>query len=227
MALPWHTIDRVPTEEGILELRQRGERDYLIAIDGRVLMNSMTHRSEETLGKLVCKDLSGRHHPRVLVGGLGMGYTLKAVLDTLNEAATVIVAELNPVVVKWCLGPLAVLTDGAVIDPRVDVRIDDVALLIRRYANGEKQNKFDAILLDLYTGPYMHSHGHEDPLYGKFAINTTRKSLKPGGVFAVWGENYDSGFAKRLSEAGFVVSTHRSGKGGVRHVIYLGKSTAS
>jgi hypothetical protein len=224
MAQPWQTIECITTDEGPLELRQRGDRDFLITVDGRVLMNSMAHRSEVALGQLACGQLTDASHPRVLVGGLGMGFTLKAVLDTLPATGRVVVAELNPVVLDWCRGPLAVLTENATADTRVDVDVCDVAHLIRRYATGDLQEKFDAIILDLYTGPYVRSHRRDDPLYGSIAISTTRAALKPGGVFAVWGENYDTGFAKRLADSGFTTTLHRSGKGGSRHVVYLGRT---
>lgn len=224
MAQPWQTIERITTEAGTLELRQRGERDFLITVGGRVLMNSMAHRSEVALGQLACGHLTGAAHPWVLVGGLGMGFTLKAVLDALPAAGRVVVAELNSVVLKWCQGPLAVLTDNVAADTRVDVDICDVAHLISRHAKRDTGEKFDAIILDLYTGPYVRSHRRDDPLYGSIAINTTRAALKPGGIFAVWGENYDAGFAKRLADAGFTTTLHRSGKGGSRHVVYLGRT---
>jgi len=153
MALPWKTIESVPTESGPLELRQRGERDFLITIDGRVLMNSLASRSEEALGQLACAHLRDSVQPLVLLGGLGMGFTLKAVLDTLPATARVEVAELNPVVVAWCRGPLATLTDHAVSDVRVQLDTCDVTRPIRRYATGDALDKFDAIILDLYTGP--------------------------------------------------------------------------
>jgi spermidine synthase len=223
MARPWHIIDRVYTEAGLLELRKRGERDFLITVGGRVLMNSMANRSEVTLGQLACGHLKGFTQPRVLVGGLGMGYTLKAVLDTLPAKGRVVVAELNPAVLAWCRGPLAALTDSATADTRVEVEIGDVAHLLRRYAIDDALVKFDAVILDLYTGPYVGSHGRDDPLYGSLAIERTRAALTPGGVFAVWGEDYDAGFARRLAAAGFAVTHHRSGRGGSRHVVYLGR----
>ena len=117
MAQPWKTIESVSTVEGILELRQRGERDFLIMIGPQVLMNSLANRSEVVLGQLGCGHLKESESPRVLVGGLGMGFTLRAVLDTLPATARVVVAELNPTVVEWCRGPLAGLTHGAVDDP--------------------------------------------------------------------------------------------------------------
>ncbi len=223
MARPWRIIDRFSTEAGLLELRRRGDRDFLITVDGRVLMNSMAHRSEVALGQLACSHLKDLTHPRVLVGGLGMGFTLKAVLDSLPATGRVVVAELNPVVPRWCQGPLAVLTDHATADPRVKVEIGDVAQLIHRYAHDDSPEKLDSIILDLYTGPYVRSHKRDDPLYGSTAIEATCSALKPGGVFGVWGEDYDAGFAKRLTEAGFALTTHRSGRGGSRHVVYLGK----
>jgi spermidine synthase len=222
MALPWRTIETVQTDEGLLELRQRGKRDFLICVDGRVLMNSMAHRSEKALGELACAHLKAVAQSRVLVGGLGMGFTLRAILDTLPSSARVDVAELNPVVEAWCRGPLAALTDSAVTDARVTVNISDVTHLIRRHAADDALEKFDAIILDLYTGPYMHSHKRDDPLFGSVAIQITKAALKHGGVFAVWGEDYDAGFAKRLKQAGFLTTHHQSRRGGFRHVVYLG-----
>lgn len=225
MAHPWKIIDSVATKEGALELRQRGERDFLITVGGLVLMNSSAHRSEAALGQLACRHLKDHASPRVLVGGLGMGYTLRAVLDALPGTGRVTVAELNPVVLDWCRGPLAGLTDRAVADPRVTVEISDVADLIRRSAIDDKAEGFDAVVLDLYTGPDADSHKRDDPLYGSRAIERTRAALKPGGVFAVWGENYDAGFDKRLCAAGFSVTSERPGRGGLRHVVYVAKLT--
>lgn len=222
MAIAWKTIESVSTHEGLLELRKRGEKDFLITVDGTVLMNSMAHRSEMALGHLACSHLKDASRPRVLIGGLGMGFTLKAVLGILQAKAKVLVAELNPVVMDWCRGPLAQITDGAAIDPRVKVEICDVADLIHHYSKGDVSNKFDAVILDLYTGPYVRSHKSDDPLFGRAAINRARAALKSNGVFAVWGEDFDAGFAKRLSHSGFDSTRHQSVKGGYRHVVYLG-----
>jgi spermidine synthase len=222
MAQPWKIIDSVPTTAGILELRQRGARDFLITVGNQVLMNSLAHRSEVALGELACAHLRPQKAPRVLVGGLGMAFTLRAVLDQLPESGEVVVAELNPVVVRWCLGPLADLTGGAAADPRVTVDIIDVSARIRQ-STGNPAQAFDAIVLDLYTGPDAGSHWRDDPLYGSRAIATARAALKPGGILAVWGESPDAGFARRLAEAGFTVSTTRPGRGGLRHVVYIAK----
>src|SRR6478609_8071515 len=123
MALPWVTLASVPTAEGLLDLRRRGEKDFLITIGGRVLMTSAAHRSEDALAKLACAGLRAKRRARVLVSGLGMGFTLRAALDELADDAEVTVAELNAVVVDWCKGPLAPLTAAAARDPRVTVEI--------------------------------------------------------------------------------------------------------
>ena len=227
MAQPWTVVDSIPTSEGILELRRRGEKDFLITVGGLVLMNSRANRSELALGRLACAHLQESVSPRVLVGGLGMGYTLKAVLDALPMTGRVVVAELNPIVLKWCRGPLAGLTDSAVNDPRVVVEIADVADVIRRSRRNEKEEGFDAVVLDLYKGPHYRTHKRDDPLYGSTAISNTRESLKPAGVFAIWGENHDEEFNKRLCDAGFSVKSERPGRGGLRHVVFVAELQAT
>ena len=221
MSQPWKTIESVATDEGVLELRQRGERDFIITIGSQVLMNSMANRSEVVLGQLGCSQLKGSETPRVLVGGLGMGFTLRAVLDSLPPAAEVVVAELNPTVLEWCRGPLAALTNNAAGDPRVTVEIGDVARRIRRTAVNGGESRFDAIILDLYRGPHAKTHHTDDPLYGSRAIDNMRAALKPCGAVAVWGEQYDEGFDKRLRSGGFTVTTDRPGRGGLRHAVFL------
>ena len=222
MALPWKTLDRFTLEEeGVLELRQRGEGDFLITIDSLILMNSKAQRSEIALGELGCHGLKNHPGPRVLVGGLGMGITLRAVLDALPGTARVVVAELNPRILEWCFGPLADLTGGAAGDPRVTVEIADVADLIRR-SEGES---FEAIILDLYRGPHPKTDQLNDPIYGSRAIARTRAVLKPGGTFAVWGETPDSGFEARLAAGGFTVRCERPGWGGYRHAVWVARKT--
>lgn len=228
MAQPWKIIESIATEEGVLELRQRGEKDFLIMIGAQVLMNSMANRSEIVLGQQGCGHLKNNASARVLVGGLGMGFTLKAVLDSLPATAQVVVAELNPIVPQWCRGALAPLTSSAVSDPRVSVEIGDVADLIRRVAAGSGTDRFDAIVLDLYRGPHSRTDPVNDPLYGSTAIANARAVLKPAGVLAVWGENYDEGFVSRLQAAGFSVTAERPGRGGLRHAVFLARlETAS
>jgi spermidine synthase len=223
VALPWKTLDRCLTASGeTLELRQRGSGDFLITIGTQILMNSKAQRSEIALGKLGCQDL--RHHPapKILVGGLGMGITLRAVLEQLPATAEVLVAELNPIVYTWCLGPLAELTTAAAADPRVEVVITDVAELIRQ----SPAATFDAVILDLYRGPHPRTDGRNDPLYGSSAIERTRNALKPDGTLAVWGENPDTAFESRLAAAGFSVRVERPGKGGYRHAVWVAKKSA-
>jgi spermidine synthase len=224
MSRPWTTLDRVDTDEGVLELRRRGDHEYLITVAGRVLMASAAHRSEAALAEAACKRLAGRPRPRVLIGGLGMGFTLRAALDTLPAGAEVVVAELNPVVVRWCEGPLAELTGRALDDPRARVEIADVAELIRKAAAGGAGACFDAIVLDLYEGPREASGGASDPFFGRRALQTTRRALARGGVFAVWSEDRDDAFERRLAAAGFTVERLRPKSGGPRHVVYLAEA---
>ena len=213
MSLPWNTLDSFTTAEGRVELRQRGARDFLITVGPQVLMNSTAHRSEAALGRLACTHLHDHPGPRVLIGGLGMGYTLRAVLDTLPASGRAVVAELNPVIVEWCRAPLAALTDCAVADSRVTVEIGDVTDVIRRPSS--RSEPFDAIVFDLYTGPDAGSHKRDDPLYGSVAINHARMALKPKGMFAVWGEKYDAGFRTAPAKSRLFVSpvSARAGAG--------------
>lgn len=223
MARPWQVIDSVETPEGLLELRQRGEHDFLILIADRVLMNSYANRSEIVLSELACQALAGKKQPRVLIGGLGMAFTLKAALDNLSADSRVVVAELNPVVADWCRGPLAPLTAQAVDDPRVTVEIADVATLIRQAARQGGEARFDAIILDLYEGPCEAGKERGEYLYGKSALKRSRTALRPGGVFAVWSEDPDQAFEGRLRQAGFSFTRQRPGRGGRRHVVYIAR----
>ncbi len=218
MALPWKTLDQFTTEdEGILELRQRGKGDFLITVGSQILMNSKAQRSEIALGKLGCQNLQKHPAPRVLVGGLGMGITLRAALDTLPDTAQVVVAELNPAIHQWCLGHLSELTSGAASDPRVTVEIADVAELIQK----SPKASFDAIILDLYRGPHPQTDQQNDPIYGSLAIAYAHTALKSSGTFAVWGENRDKHFENRLNSSGFTVRCETPGKGGYRHAVWI------
>jgi spermidine synthase len=222
MAQPWQTIDKVDTPDGVLELRKRGDRDFLILIDNRVLMNSSANRSELELGRLASEAVARRPQPQVLIGGLGMGLTLRAALDALPDTASVVVAELNAVIEKWCRGPLAGLTGSAVQDRRVKVVIKDVAAVIADAAE-RPEKRFDAVVIDLYEGPGSKTDPVKDPFYGSRALERVLQALAPGGMFAVWGEAPDPGFEKRLAAAGFSFARERPGRGGLRHVVYLAK----
>jgi spermidine synthase len=216
---PFRLIESVPTPEGALELRQRGERDYMISVAGRVLMTSNIHQSELALAELGCAPIRARKGARVLIGGLGLGYTLRAALDALRPDAQVVVAELNEPVVRWCRGPCAVLTGNALGDPRVDVVVGDVAAAIRAAARGQR---FDAIVLDLYVGPGESAHATQ-ALYGREILQRTHQALTPGGVYAVWGETADAAFENRLRAVGFDAEHKRVQGGGPRHAIYLAR----
>jgi spermidine synthase len=214
---PWETLDAVDTDEGRLELRRRGD-DYVITVAGRVLMSSMAHLTEVAVAEMTCREVARREKPRVLIGGLGMGYTLRAALDNLPKTARVEVAEINDAIVRWCRGPLAGLTRNALKDPRASVVMEDVVLVIER-------GGFDAIILDLYEGPREAAKAEGDPFYGREALRRTRDALTPGGIFAVWSEDPDAAFEKRLRAAGFRVERRKPGKGGPRHVVYLARAS--
>lgn len=221
---PLRTLETVETKEGPLALLQRDAHDFLITVNGRVLMTSTAHRSEVALGAVACKRLATFASPKVLVGGLGMAFTLRAVLDRLPEGAKVTVSELNPVVEQWCKGPLAHLTDRAVEDKRVKVVIEDVTKTINRAANSGLEEKFDAIVIDLYVGPDAGTK-KDHPLYGAKACDTARRALRSGGIFAIWGEAYDVAFERRLQKVGFKARHEKPGKGGYKHVIYVAERT--
>lgn len=217
MSRPWEIVDRAATSDGELELRRRGPGDFLITVAGRVLMNSQANRSELALGERAAAAVASRPRPRLLIGGLGMACTLRATLDALPADADVLVAELHEAIVGWCRGPLAELTHGAVDDPRVTLRIGDVAELIRE----APAECFDALVLDLYEGPAPGARSRRDPHFGERALADAHGALAPGGVLAIWAEDPDPAFEDRLRRAGFEVRHERPGRGGRRHVVYL------
>jgi spermidine synthase len=216
------TIDRVATPEGDLELRRRAADDFLMCVGGRVLMSSAARRSEEALGELAEEALRISDAPRILIAGLGMGHTLRSALDRLPEAARVEVAELNPVVLRWCRTELAEQNGSAVLDTRVSVEIADVAQIIRAAATAEASNRYHAILLDLYEGPAA-APTQSDPFYGRQALESAHAALAPGGVLGVWSEEAAPGFERGMRHAGFDLERRRAGRGGRRHVIYLAR----
>lgn len=211
---PWKTLATAATDEGPLELRQRGDKEFLLVIGGRILMTSHERTSEERLATLACALLGAS--PRILIGGLGMAYTLRAALDALPTDARIDVAELVPEVEQWCRGPLSVLTNNAVADPRVTIIHGDVSRVIRKVAS----TTYDAILLDLYEGPHAASQRGDDRFYGPGALDRSSRALKAGGVLAVWSEDPDEAFLRRLRGAGYTVTVDRSGTTRV-HVVYL------
>lgn len=217
LARTWQVIDRSESEDGVLELRQRGPDDFHLCLDGRILMTSRASRSEEALGRWTAEAVADRADPCMLLGGLGMGLTLRAALEGLPDASRVVVAELTPKIRDWCAGPLRDVCAAALDDSRVEVVIDDVARVIRS-AHG----RFDAIALDLYEGAGpAPTHPDQDPFYGSAALERARRALRPGGVFARWCEQPDEAFERRIARAGFRdVEQLRSGRGGRRHSVY-------
>jgi len=217
---PWQILESVNTREGVLELRRRGERDFLMTIAGRVLMNSQHHRSEDVLSDVACAALGKKSRPCVLLGGLGMGYSLRAALDLLPPRAAVTVVDLNQKVVDWNRGPLGPLAKFPLADERVKVVVADVA----RVVANSRPGSYDAILYDLYEGPHNAINRDRHPLYGSEAIQRTRAALGPDGIFAVWSEESDPPFEERLKTNGFTVTRHKGGAGGRLHVVYLAQS---
>jgi spermidine synthase len=183
------------------------------------LMNSRLSGSEEALARLSCERIAGRIEPKILIGGLGMGFTLRAALAELGGDARITVAELVPAVVAWARSAMAEIFDGCVDDPRVTIRESDVGHVI-----GSGKSAWDAILLDVDNGPDGIVYKGNDTLYGAAGLGAARAALKSGGVLAVWSQGPDSGFTRRLKQAGFAVEEIKArahGKRGARHVIWI------
>jgi spermidine synthase len=218
--IPWKHLDtaRIP-DGGELRLMQRGAE--LSIMSGAIeLMNSRLSGSEKALADLACARVAARPMAQVLVGGLGMGFTLRAALAGLAADATVTVAELVPAVVAWARGPMAELFAGCLDDPRVLVREADVAEVI-----GEARSAFDAILLDVDNGPGGLNRDANDRLYSAAGLTAARRALRKGGVLAVWSAGRDRGFTRRLHSAGYAAEEVEvratGGRRGARHVIWL------
>jgi len=192
----------------------------MISIAGRVLMSSHIHRSETAVAELACAAIRGRPAPRILIGGLGLGFTLRAALDALPRQAQVIVAELNPVVGDWCSKQVAHLTDDALADPRVSLVIGDVTEQVRRVSGDSRAPRLDAVVLDLYLGP-SDADPANGPLYGKQILRDTERALSAGGVYSVWSEEQSPRFEQRLRDTGFAVQRVRTEGGGPRHAVYV------
>jgi spermidine synthase len=194
--------------------------EYVILASGQSLMSSRMHGSEEALAMFACGRARTLEEPCVLVGGLGMGFTLRATLDLLPTDATVVVSELVPAVVDWNRGPLGPLARHPLKDKRVVVDVNDVAATLRA-----SPGRFDVVLLDVDNGPAAFTASHNSGLYDDRGLAATRASLKPGGVLAVWSSREDRRFEQRLRYGGFEVTVQRVRgrlkKGGPRHVIFL------
>ena len=203
-----------------MKLVRRGD-EYIILIGGKSLMSSRMHGSEEVLAAFACQGARTLEHPSVLVGGLGMGFTLRAALDLLPPQATVVVAELLPAVVEWNRGPLGTLAGHPLKDKRVSVEISDVVAIL-----SSRRGQFDAVLLDVDNGPAALTSSHNSELYDDHGIAVALAALKRDGVLAVWSAREDRKFERRLRHGKFAVKVKRvRGRlknGGPRHTIFLG-----
>ncbi|MDE5454732.1 spermidine synthase [Bradyrhizobium sp. CSA112] len=219
--IPWEKIDttRIPGTDGELRLMRRG-KEFSIMLGTNELMNSRLSGSEAALATLAAKKIEKLASPHMLIGGLGMGFTLRAALAVLGSKARIVVSELVPAVVAWARGPMAEIFGDSLNDPRVTIREADVTEIIRSH-----RSKFDAILLDVDNGPEGLTRKANDALYSGAGLNASRTALRPGGVLAVWSSGPNPAFAKRLQSAGFdvnEVNLRATGKGrGVRHVIWI------
>lgn len=215
-------IDSAPVPGGDeLRLFQRGD-EYIIALGGNELMSSRMSGSEEALATMSCARLREPGSAKLLIGGYGMGFTLRAALAVLGPQARVTVAELVPDIIDWARGPMATLAAGCLDDPRVEIVIADVAATIAAPAAA-----FDAILLDVDNGPDGLTRPDNDRIYSPAGLAKAKAALKPGGVLAIWSAAPDASFTRRLTAAGFAVEQvsvrARSNGKGARHVIWFAR----
>ncbi len=219
--VPWIHLATATAPDGeALRLLRRGDEFSIRLADGNELMNSRLGGSEEALGTLALDRLVGRSAPRVLIGGLGMGFTLRAVQAIAPPEARLIVSEIVPDIITWAKEHMVEVFGAALSDPRLEVRTGDVLAEIR-----QATDTFDAILLDVDNGPDGLVRADNGALYGVEGLQSARRALAPGGVLAVWSAAPDAAFSKRLSRCGFDVSEHtvRAGrtKRGARHTIWI------
>ena len=217
--IPLELLDTAPLPDGgELRLMRRGQ-DYMILFGRNELMSSRLRGSEEALATLTCEPLRNQPAPKILIGGLGMGFTLRAAQATLPAKATIVVAELVPEIVEWAKGPLAHLHGDSLNDKRVDLEQDDVYAMIR-----ETRQPYDAILLDVDNGPDGLIHEANSRLYSNTGLRAAYDALKPGGVLAIWSAYPDPVFTNRLRKAGFAAEERKvraTGTKGAHHIIWL------
>ncbi len=223
---PWTLVERAPNPDGThLDLMRRGPH-FSIRVNGQLLMNSRVHDSEEALAELALGALSAREQARVLIGGLGFGYTLAAALARLGSEGSATVVEIAPAVIQWNRQHLAQLNGRALDDPRVQVVTGDVCDAVRA-----PSWPFDAILLDVDNGPRAVGRPSNAWLYTPAGLTALRAALRPGGVLAIWSAGPEVGFSDRLRAAGFEVTLHRvqshAARTQERHFIWLGQRAES
>ena len=219
--IPQILLDKAETPDGGKELRlYQHDKDFIISVGNVQLMSSRTHESEEALARLALERIEKKEQRRVLIGGLGMGFTLRAALDVLPPAAQVVVAEIMPAVVKWNRGPLAALSGHALDDKRVEVREVNAARMIR-----DCQARYDAILLDVDNGPAGLSRTGNHWFYGLSGLHAMLAALRPEGILALWSAGPDVQFTRRMEKVGFGVEAirvrARAGGKGAHHVIWI------
>jgi spermidine synthase len=218
----WTTVDRALTPDGKTISLEEHDGSYAIRVDGVPLMSTRQHASEEKLAELACAHLKGVRDARVLIGGLGFGFTLKAALAAIAADASVVVAELLGPVIGWNRNPLLPLGAEAMADPRATVVQKDVVEVIR-----DGRGSFDGIILDVDNGPEALSTGGNARLYDSGGLRSARAALRPGGCLAVWSVAPDPAFQKLMAQAGFRVEVQRSrshGSSGRWHTLFLGRS---
>jgi spermidine synthase len=206
-----------------LDLYSRGD-DFMIVLDRNELMSTRMNGSEIALAEMTLDRLAGNTAPHILIGGYGMGFTLRAALAKMGPKAKVTVAELVPGIIEWARGPMKDVTSGCLDEPRVTLRMGDVADVIARGSGA-----YDAILLDVDNGPDGLTREGNDGLYSAAGLQAAKRALKPGGILAVWSAGSDAKFTKRLEKNGFVVDevavrARTNGKG-PRHVIWFARKT--
>jgi spermidine synthase len=224
--IPWVQLDIacVPGEQDALRLMQRGD-EFSILVGTVELMNNRRSGSEEALAALTCARLRDRPNARILIGGLGMGFTLRAALNELGPDARVVVAEIVPAVAAWARGPLSHLFSGSLDDPRVELLVADVNRLIQ-----SAPAQYDAILLDVDNGPDGLTRRANDRLYDMWGLKRARFALRANGILAVWSDGPHRKFKARLQRAGFHVDevrVHANASSGRRHLVWLATSATN
>ena len=222
---PWEVLGETRTPDGTAMALTRRDKEFVILANGKSLMSSLMHGSEEALAALACPKVRRVEEPSVLIGGLGMGFTLRAALNLLPAGARIIVAELVPAVVEWNRGPLGPLAEHPLKDRRVDVVVGDVANVL-----SSSRNLFDAVLLDVDNGPAAFTASANVGLYSDRGLAAARTALKDSGVLAIWSAWDDRKFVQRLRYAQFDVDVEhvrgRLKKGGPHHTIFLARKRA-
>jgi spermidine synthase len=218
--IPWSLLDtaQIPGGGDELRLLRRGA-EFSIKLGNNELMNSRLSATEQALATIACEKIRARARPRILIGGLGMGFTLRAALVVLGQQAQIIVAELVPAVVAWARGPMAELFGNSLADPRVRIKETDVGDLIR-----SGRSAYDAILLDVDNGPEGMTREANDRLYDLDGLAAAYMALRPGGVLAIWSSRPDPKFTQRLRKIGFAVIENpvraKGPQGGAQHFIW-------